>query len=165
MGDEVDKILGLSSDNQTVDSILGTTSSDSSNVDSILYPNSWNQFKQTATQMANNENFPASVLLGQAALESGHGTSSFAKNRNNYFGYQAYDSNPNAAKAYQSPEQSIQDYIDLIKNTPRYRWAYQNYLIDHDPVKLLQGIKSSGYATDPNYVNKVESMPEFGGKQ
>lgn len=123
--------------------------------------NSWDSFTQTATALAKEHNFPLSVLLGQAALESARGTSNFAKDRNNYFGYMAYDANPGMAKSYQNPSQSIMDYINLIENTPRYAGAYQSYLKDKNPLTLLQGIKSAGYATDPNYVTKIVSMPEF----
>jgi flagellum-specific peptidoglycan hydrolase FlgJ len=121
----------------------------------------WGGFVDTAKKIADANNFPASVLLGQSAEETGHGTSDFAKGRNNYFGYQAYDSNPDAAKKYSTPEQSIKDYISLIKDNPRYSWAYQNYLKDHDASNLVKNIWMSGYASDPNYVSKVESQPEF----
>ena len=121
----------------------------------------WSNFTQSAKKIAAENNYPVSVLLGQAALESGKGTSNYAKNRNNYFGYMAYDSNPDMAKSYNTPEESIQDYINLIKNNPRYSWAYNQYLQDKDPYKLIAGIKASGYATDPNYVQQVTSLPEF----
>jgi len=99
--------------------------------------------------------------LGQAALETGKGTSVLAKTRNNYFGMNAVDSDPNKAFSYNSPSQSITDYINLIKYNPRYKAAYDQYVQDRDPLKLLQGIKNSGYATDPEYVTKVASLPEF----
>jgi peptidoglycan hydrolase FlgJ len=121
----------------------------------------WGGFVSTAKNIADANNFPASVLIGQSAEETGHGTSDFAKQRNNYFGYQAYDSNPDAAKKYSTPEQSIKDYISLIKDNPRYSWAYQAYLKDHNAANLIKNIWISGYASDPNYVSKVESQPEF----
>jgi len=129
------------------------------------YDGSWDSFKKVASEIAGQENYPVNVLLGQAALETARGTSTFAKQRNNYFGMKAYDSNPDNATKYNSPEQSIKDYINLIKNTPRYAGAYQQYLKDKNSLKLLQGIRAAGYATDPNYVKKVASMPEFGGTQ
>lgn len=121
----------------------------------------WEGFTDTAKKIAKETDFPASVMLGQASLETGRGTSNFAKNRNNYFGYKAYDSNPDAASSYNAPDQSIRDYVNLIENNPRYSWAYKQYLQDRDPYKLINAIRQSGYATDPNYVQKVISTPEF----
>lgn len=137
----------------------GNTTSDASGFKSN--DKNWNNFVDQATTIAKQNNFPASVLVGQATLETGRGTSGFAKNRNNYFGMNAMDSDPNKAYAYRSPTESIQNYINLITKSPRYNWAYNNYLIDHNPNKLIEGIRASGYATDPNYVAKVKSTPEF----
>lgn len=121
----------------------------------------WQNFLNTAQPIAEKSNFPMSVLAGQAALETGRGTSQMAKNKNNYFGFMAYDSNPGAARSYSDPSQSINDYINLIQNDPRYAKAWNNYLVTRDPVQLIQGIKAAGYATDPNYVSKILSEPEF----
>lgn len=159
-------------DVQNINQLLGASSgSNDPDVDSInslvgelpqtQSQDPWGSFKQSATQISGEKNFPSNVLLGQAALESGRGTSNFAKNRNNYFGYEAYDSNPDAAKGYKTPQDSINDYIELIENTPRYAWAYQEYLKDHSSENLIHNIKLSGYATDPNYAEKVMSTPEF----
>lgn len=123
---------------------------------SSLNLNTWNRFVGKAQEIAKQEDFPVSVLLGQAALESARGQSNFARQRHNYFGYQAYDSNPDMAKSYESPEDSIRDYIKLIKE--QYPDAYAQ---KDDPLKMLQAIKQGGYATDPDYVLKVASMPEF----
>lgn len=119
---------------------------------------SWGDFVNTAKDIAAKEGFPLSVLLGQAALESGRGTSQFAKDRNNYFGYQAYDNNPNAAASFSTPAQGIQAYINLIKNDPRYAQAWNNR---DNPVKMVQAIKQAGYASDPQYIQKVIGTPEF----
>lgn len=121
----------------------------------------WSTFKRKAVQVASKRGFPKAVLpvmLGQAALESGRGTSNFARNRNNYFGYEAYDSNPDNAKGYATPEESINDYLDLISSYRGVPEAMQT----GDPTRIIQAIKANGYATDPNYVSKVMSTPEFG---
>jgi len=126
--------------------------------DSAPSDNSWSNFEQTATPIAAASDYPLSVLLGQAALESARGTSNFAQSRNNYFGMDAYDSNPDAAKGYATPQASIEDYINLIKNDPRYTQAWHDR---SNPKQMIQDIKDAGYATDPNYVSSVESTPEF----
>lgn len=45
-------------------------------------------------------------MVGLACLESGYGTSSFAKERNNLYGWNAVDSNPDKAKKFASKEEA-----------------------------------------------------------
>lgn len=49
----------------------------------------------------------AFALIGISAIESKWGTSNFARERNNLFGFQAYDSNLDATKYFKSKEESI----------------------------------------------------------
>ena len=49
----------------------------------------------------------AVVLAGISGVESAWGTSNFARTRNNLFGYQAYDSNVNSAKHFDTKEEGI----------------------------------------------------------
>jgi nucleoid-associated protein YgaU len=118
----------------------------------------WVDFLNCAKKISQEEKYPLSVLVGQAVIETGHGKSKFAVQRNNFFGYNAYDSNPNAAVAYQSKEASIKQYIDLIRESPRYKQAYAN---KDNPKKMVELIKEGGYATDPHYVQKVTHTKEF----
>ena len=118
----------------------------------------WNNLVSQAIPIAKSYGINPAVMVGQMALESGRGSSNFAKTRNNLFGYQAYNSNPNMAKVYQNPQQSMLDYARLITSSPRYQGAAGLY---SDPVGQLTAIRNAGYATDPNYVQKVTSLPEF----
>jgi flagellum-specific peptidoglycan hydrolase FlgJ len=124
--------------------------------------NPWSTFKQSAESVVNQRGLPKAiipVMLGQAALESARGTSNFAKDRNNYFGYGAFDSNPDNAKSYATPAESINDYLDLVMGYKGVPEAVQT----GSPANIIQAIKNNGYATDPNYVSKVMSTPEFQG--
>lgn len=121
-------------------------------------PVSWEQYKVIAQTIAKREDYPISVLLGQAALESARGRSSFALDRFNYHGICAYDSDPNKACRYESVEAGIMGYIKLIRDNPRYAKAWKNR---KSPRTMIAEIKAAGYATDPNYVSKVTGMPEF----
>ena len=116
----------------------------------------WELFVNRASKIAQDEDFPLSVILGQAALESGRGTSYLSRTRYNFFGINAVDWNPNLATEYASVEDGIHAYINLIKN--HYKIAYAN---KNNPYKMLELIKSYGYASDPNYVGKVRKQPEF----
>lgn len=121
----------------------------------------WENFQKVAISIGPTYGFPLSVIVGMAANETGYGTSNFARQRNNWFGFMAYDDNPDMAKSYPSPAESIIDYLDLITKNPRYAKAWSSYQSTHDPVVLLQGIKDAGYASDPVYVQKVSSNPAF----
>lgn len=117
---------------------------------------SWQDFVKSATKISQKTGFPLGVLLGQAALETGRGSSFNARSKNNWFGTAAYDSNPNAAFTFNSPEDSINYYIKNIGQlVPNWRQLTNN------PNQLIQSIKNAGYATDPAYVQKVTSTPEF----
>ena len=131
----------------------------------------WNNFVTAAKKIANESGFPLSVILGQAALETGRK----AMPGNNFFGIKGtgnagtqdlatkeadaegnlYDTRSNFA-AYLNPEDSIKAYIDLIRKGFPKAYAERK-----DPTKMIQEIKRGGYATDPLYVQKVMSTPEF----
>ena len=49
----------------------------------------------------------ALYMIGLACLESAYGTSTYAKERNNLFGWNAVDSNPNKASSFKSKEDAI----------------------------------------------------------
>ena len=119
---------------------------------------SWEDFKSTARTLAEQEGFPIGVLLAQAGLETGRGSSSNARNKNNWFGLGAYDKNPSNAFQFSGAEESIRYYINLIKTDPRYAKAWA---VRDNPTRMIQEIKKAGYASDPNYVGKITSMPEF----
>lgn len=124
-----------------------------------------------AKQAAESLGVDYKVLLAQSALESGWGKS---KNGNNLFGIKAntnWQGEKTAAKtveyvqgemqrpienfrAYHSHQASFIDYADLIKSATRYDAAVG----EKDPKKYIEALHSAGYATDPNYVNKVMSV-------
>jgi LysM repeat protein len=53
-------------------------------------------------------------IVAHAAIESAWGTSFFAKERNNLFGFNAVDSDPDLASSYASQRISILDYADFL---------------------------------------------------
>jgi flagellar protein FlgJ len=118
-------------------------------------------------------------LLAQAALETGwgqrmprnaDGSSSF-----NMFGIKAGDGwsgaratadsmevNNGVAKltrtafrAYGSIEESINDFASLLQSSPRYRDVMA---AGGDVQAYIDGIGKSGYATDPDYANKLNQI-------
>ena len=118
----------------------------------------------------------SSVIIAQAILETGYGTSTLMLRANAVFGLKAFDDykgkvysartrevyNNNSIlieakfRAYDSLVESVSDYFNLICKTSRYRKA----LTAETPEQCIQAIIDGGYATDPNYVNKIMKLLE-----
>jgi flagellar protein FlgJ len=60
-----------------------------------------------------------------------------------------------AFRAYGSIEESIDDFAALLKSSPRYREAIA---AGGDAQAYIAGIGRSGYATDPEYGNKLNQI-------
>lgn len=58
-------------------------------------------------------------------------------------------------RAYASPEQSLQDYVQFIRNSARYQDALK---VASDSVAYFRKLQAAGYATDPNYAEKIKSV-------
>jgi LysM repeat protein len=106
---------------------------------------------------------PASITLAQGMLESDYGRSSLARSGNNHFGIKCHsdwtgqtirqhdDKHNECFRKYRRPEDSFYDHSDFLKSGSRYR-----FLFDLDPMDYkswARGLKSSGYATNPDYAN------------
>ncbi|MBL4606447.1 MAG: flagellar assembly peptidoglycan hydrolase FlgJ [Pseudomonadales bacterium] len=55
-------------------------------------------------------------------------------------------------RAYNSFDESFKDYVNFIKENPRYSQALEQ---SHSPEKYVQELHRAGYATDPAYSKKV----------
>ena len=117
----------------------------------------------------------SSVVIAQAICESGWGQATIMMKANAIFGIKAtktwkgrvynantkecYDgvnyTNINACfRAYNSLEESIADYFDLITKLERYRKACTSTT----PLECITAIKNGGYATSPTYINTIMSI-------
>jgi flagellar protein FlgJ len=116
------------------------------------------------------------TLIAQAALETGWGrsmpTDSNGRSSANLFGVKAgeswrgasvqattteYDqgipsSTPAAFRSYDDTAQSVGDYVSLLQTSPRYAGALGT---GSDVHAFASGLQRGGYATDPDYVNKL----------
>ena len=55
-------------------------------------------------------------------------------------------------RAYDTYADAFRDYGNLLRNNPRY----ENVIASaHDAASFAQGLQRSGYATDPNYAEKL----------
>jgi flagellar protein FlgJ len=142
--------------------------------------NSPEEFTQTilpyAQAAADELGVTPMVLVSQAALETGWGKSVIRHNNGsssfNLFNIKAdnrwngdrvskstleYDRGvakyENASfRAYDSYADSFDDYVDFLRTNARYDSALQH---NGDDELFIQNIHEAGYATDPNYANKV----------
>jgi flagellar protein FlgJ len=112
------------------------------------------------------------ILLAQAAIETGWGRSVVG---NNLFGIKAgsswtgqkvnaatheyqngeYVGITDAFRAYPSAEASVNDFVSLVSNSSRYRAVLGS---GENVVAYAQGLMSGGWATDINYVHKLQSV-------
>lgn len=115
------------------------------------------KYHTIAIQLSSEYGIPWEAVMAQGILESASGTSKFARERNNFFGINAVDSDPNKATSYSTPQEGWKGYYEFIKNNSRYAAAGAfNY--KNDPYGYIQAIKNAGYATDPNYVPKISAL-------
>jgi uncharacterized protein YraI len=123
---------------------------------------------------------PPSVTIGQAILESGWGRSELAANDLNYFGIKCFGGSPgtiaNGCHTYRTSEcdpdgtcyptqasfrtylsmaDSFRDHGYFLRNNSRYQPAFA---YTRDANRFLTEIWKAGYATDPEYVSKVQNL-------
>lgn len=126
------------------------------------------------------------AIIAQAALETGWGMSKpadAAGDSNNLFGIKAGGSWQGASvgsttqeytagvandevarfRAYGSESDGIKDYVSLLRDNPRYSAALNT---GGDVRAFATSLQRGGYATDPDYANKLVSVAEsFGLRQ
>lgn len=118
------------------------------------------------------------ILIAQAALETGWGEKVIANARgssHNLFNIKAdprwqgeklavqtleyHQDIPVQEKAsfraYSSFEDSFDDYVQFLNKNPRYANALEQ---SKTPSQFIKGLHDAGYATDPNYADKVMSV-------
>ncbi|MBP6491419.1 MAG: glucosaminidase domain-containing protein [Clostridia bacterium] len=95
----------------------------------------------------------ALFLLGVSAHESKWGNSKFARERNNIFGYKAYDSDPDKTERFSSKEECI---LVVAKSLS------ENYLVEDGKYyngTTLKGVNKR-YASDQTWYLKVNNVME-----
>lgn len=115
---------------------------------------------------------PASITLAQGLLESGAGRSTLAREGNNHFGIKCHrdwegksmlrnDDAPNECfRVYDSPGDSFRDH-SIFLGRKRYESLYELATTDYEG--WAKGLKRCGYATDPNYADRLITIIETYG--
>lgn len=113
---------------------------------------------------------PASITLAQGLLESGAGKSELARESNNHFGIKCHDwkgekvyydddQKGECFRKYDDPKDSYKDHAEFLKQRPRYASLFKLETTDYKG--WAKGLKQCGYATDPNYANRLIEIIEW----
>ena len=158
--------------------VTETTNSPHWNTPKDFIRDSWPHAQRAAKELGVDPR----VLLAQSALETGwgkkvHATDSgessyslFGIKANN--GWQGKTVNFNTLefrsgsmnreiasfRAYDSVSESYQDYVKFLKDNPRY----QNVFKAESATEFSKALQQSGYATDPDYADKIERIRKGG---
>ncbi|UKJ07433.1 glucosaminidase domain-containing protein [Solitalea lacus] len=128
-----------------------------------------NKYKDIAVKEMRRTGIPASITLAQGIFESSSGNSDLAINANNHFGikctsdwqgegYQKDDDKPNECfRKYPHAEGSFHDHSEFLKR-PRYAALFK--LEPTDYTSWANGLKTAGYATNPQYGPKLIELIE-----
>lgn len=136
---------------QQVSADVRTGSGDSLNaIDQVLQGTPMSGLGAAFKAAENTYGVNAYFLSSLAAHESDYGRSAIAKDKNNLFGFTAYDSNPyGSARKYSSVEESIFDAAAYLS---------EQYLSEGGKYFKGYSIEAIGnaYASDPQWADKVK---------
>ncbi len=128
------------------------------------------KYKDLAIEQQRKYKVPAAITMAQGLLESSAGTSELATIANNHFGvkctsdWQGRTVNKDDDKAnecfrrYANVDDSYEDH-SLFLLRPRYTTLFALPIGDYK--SWAYGLKSCGYATDPNYPSKLINLIEL----
>src|SRR6056300_1740061 len=113
---------------------------------------------------------PASITLAQGILESGMGYGRLAAEGNNHFGIKCHkewngkrmyhddDRKGECFRVYKDPTSSYRDHSLFLRDRSRYAFLFDIKTSNYKA--WAKGLKKAGYATDPNYPDKLISLIE-----
>lgn len=132
-----------------------------------------------AKQVDKSYDLLPSITIAQACLESNYGQSDLSQKYNNLFGVKGTNPNTSAIlttkeyvkgkwinvkarfQIYDSYEASIRAHARLFQNGTSWNHKqYQHVLAAKDYRKQAKALVTDGYATDPNYADKLINLIE-----
>ncbi len=136
-----------------------------------------NRFSKVAQAEMEKYGIPASIKLAQGLLESNAGNSPIARENNNHFGIKCFsrncrkghcrnfedDSHKDFFRAYRSAWESFRAHSLMLTESERYKPLFA--LPKNDYRAWATGLAEAGYATDPDYAEKVARLIEELGLQ
>ena len=128
------------------------------------------RYKSIAVAHMERYGIPASITMAQGILESDCGNSWLSLQSNNHFGikckrnwtgdkvYYDDDAKGECFRSYPSVEASYRDHAEFLDSQPRYDslFAYSS----DDYKSWARGLKAAGYATAPDYAQRLTRIIE-----
>lgn len=128
------------------------------------------RYKHIAIDQMERYGIPASITMAQGILESDCGNSTLSRSSNNHFGikckrdwtgekvYHDDDEKGECFRAYPTVEDSYDDHAEFLDRQPRYDSLFV-YASD-DYRSWARGLKACGYATAPDYAERLVRIIE-----
>lgn len=128
------------------------------------------KYKAIAVSHMERYGIPASITMAQGILESDAGNSKLSLSSNNHFGikckkhwtgakvYHDDDAKGECFRAYPSVEASYQDHAEFLDSSPRYDSLFSYPSTDYR--SWARGLKAAGYATAPDYAERLVTIIE-----
>ena len=128
------------------------------------------RYKSSAVAHMERYGIPASITMAQGILESDAGNSALSISSNNHFGikckknwtgrkvYHDDDAKGECFRAYPSVEESYQDHAEFLDSSPRYDSLFS--YPSNDYRSWARGLKAAGYATAPDYAERLVAIIE-----
>ena len=129
-----------------------------------------NQYKDLAIEQMLRYHIPASITLAQGLFESSAGRSVLATQGNNHFGIKCHnwtgptqyhddDARGECFRVYKDARDSYEDHSKFLARQPRYARLFE--LGQRNYKGWAQGLQQCGYATNPQYANKLIQIIEL----
>ena len=127
-------------------------------------------YKELAIEQMERYHIPASITLAQGLFESAAGQSALSLRSNNHFGikcgtgwngkktYHDDDARGECFRVYSSVRASYEDHSLFLKNRSRYASLFD--LPQTDYRGWANGLKKAGYATNPQYAQRLIDLIE-----
>ena len=128
------------------------------------------KYKEPAINKMYEYKIPASITIAQGIFESACGMSHLAKDGNNHFGIKCHkewdgdtiliddDELQECFRKYATVEESFNDHSLFLKTRPRYSGLFELDVMDY--AGWAKGLKAAGYATNPEYANRLIRLIE-----
>lgn len=129
-----------------------------------------NEYADDAVIDMKKTGVPASITLAQGMYESDYGNSPLAVIAKNHFGIKCHkewtgktyiqddDTKDECFRKYDDVLQSYDDHSDFLKTRDRYNFLFDLPVTDYKA--WATGLKKAGYATNPEYANRLIKIIE-----
>jgi len=124
------------------------------------------KYQNIAISEMDRSGVPASIKLSQGILESAFGNSPLAVDGMNHFGIKCHkgwagttfwqwddETKPSCFRVYCSPEESYIDHTNFLTTRRHYNFLFALNRTDY--VAWARGLQRAGYATAPDYADKL----------